>query len=166
MIALVAAVAENDVIGLDGELPWHLPDDLKFFKRLTSGHVVIMGRKTFETVGHALPDRWNVIVTRNPQYHRADATVVHSIEEALQVTRGADHVFVVGGSEIYRLALPYADRMYLTIVHGEFEGDTVFPEFDTAEWKLEQDERREADAKHTYAFSFRRYDRKEKARVP
>ncbi len=165
MIALVAAVAENGVIGLAGELPWHLPKDLKFFKNLTVGHAVIMGRKTFDTVGHALPDRWNVIVTRDPQYRRADATVVHSIEEALRVTRGADRIFVVGGGEIYRVALPYATRMYLTVVHGEFDGDTSFPEFDPAEWTLAQDERHEADEKHAYAFSFRRFERLNEARA-
>lgn len=166
MIALVAALSENRVIGVDGKLPWHLPADLRFFKKLTVGHAIIMGRKTFDTVGHPLPNRWNVIVTRDRQLQRSDATVVHGFDEALNVTRGADKVFVVGGADMYRLALPFADRMYLTVVHGEFEGDTLFPEFDTAAWDLTHDERHEADARHAYAFSFRQYDRKAEARVP
>jgi dihydrofolate reductase len=160
MIALVAAMAANRAIGKDGELPWHLPADLRFFKRLTTGHTVIMGRKTFDTVGRPLPDRWNVIVTRDRNYRQAGASVVHSIEEALRMTRGDEISFVVGGAEIYRLALPYAHRLYLTVVHATPDGDTFFPEFDEREWELVEDVLHDADEQHAYAFSFRRYDRR------
>jgi len=160
-ITLIAAMAENRVIGRDNALPWHLPDDLARFKQRTQGHVVIMGRRTFESVGRPLPDRRSIVVTRKHDYHPAGVEIAHSLGEALELARGADpdEVFILGGAEIYTLALPEADRLELTIVHADVTGDTFFPECDLAEWTLLKEQRHEADARHAYAFSFRTYER-------
>ena len=159
MVSLVAAMSENRVIGKDGTLPWRLPDDLKFFKRLTVDHTVIMGRKTFDEIKRPLDNRRNVVITRNPAFHPHGVTVVPSLAEALALGATEREVFVVGGGEIFREALPRADRLYLTVVHARVDGDTFFPEFDKDGWVLESDERHEADEKHAYAFSFRCYRR-------
>jgi dihydrofolate reductase len=159
IVSLVAAMAENRVIGKHGTLPWRLPDDLKFFKRLTVDHTVIMGRKTFDEIKRPLDNRRNVVITRNPAFHPHGVTVVPSLAEALALGATEREVFVVGGGEIFREALPRADRLYLTVVHARVEGDTFFPEFDKDGWALESDERHEADEKHAFAFSFRTYRR-------
>ena len=156
----MAAVAENGVIGAEGALPWHLPTDMKHFKQLTSGHTIIMGRRTFETLRQPLPNRRNVVVTRDRAYQASGAFIVHDLDEALSLTSKDDEVFVVGGGEIYEQAIPRADRLYLTIVHAVFEGDTFFPKFTDADWILNEDIRNEADEKHSYPFSFRRYERR------
>ena len=160
-VSLIAAMAENRVIGRDNTLPWHLPDDLKRFKQRTEGHVVIMGRKTFESFGRPLPDRRSIVVTRNREYRPQGAEVVHGLDQALAIARdaGEAEAFILGGAEIYGLALPQADRIYLTVVHAEVAGDTFFPELDAARWKLVEDERHEADDRHAHAFTFRCYDR-------
>jgi dihydrofolate reductase len=116
-VALIAAKAENGVIGREGELPWHLPADLKHFKALTTGHAIVMGRKTFESIGRLLPDRRTVIVTRNPNYQQEGATVVRRFEDAVTLGETED-IFVIGGAEIFRRSLPLADRLYLTVVHA------------------------------------------------
>ena len=152
-------MAENGVIGRDGALPWHLPVDAEHFRRLTTGHTVVMGRRTFESVGKPLRKRRNVIVTRNPHYAVPGATVVHDFAAALEAVRDDDEVFVCGGAEIYRCALPFADRLDLTLVHAEVEGDTFSPEIDFSRWRLLRDERHEADERHSHAFSIRRYER-------
>ncbi len=128
-ISLIAAVAENDVIGKDGGIPWHLPDDLKHFKKLTSGHAIIMGRKTFESIGRALPKRDNLVLSRSGNIDALGCTVLASFDEALMWCRDHDETeaFVIGGEQLYRDALPLADRVYLTEVHGSFDGDTFFP---------------------------------------
>ncbi len=159
IVSLVAAMAENRVIGRSGGLPWHLPKDLQFFKKLTVDHTVIMGRKTFAEVKHPLANRRNVVVTHNPGFRPHGVTVVPSLDEALALGATEDEVFVIGGGEIYRLALPRADRIYLTVVHAVVEGDTYFPGFEGAAWVLESEERHEADAKNAYPFTFRRYSR-------
>lgn len=159
IVSLVAAMAENRVIGHSGGLPWHLPKDLQFFKKLTVDHTVIMGRKTFDEVKRPLANRRNVVITRNPAFRPHGVTVVPSLEEALALGATEDEVFVIGGGEIYRLALPRADRIYLTVVHAVVEGDTYFPEFEGTAWVLEEEEHHEADAKHAYAFTFRTYSR-------
>lgn len=159
IVSLVAAMSENRVIGKDGTLPWRLPDDLKFFKRLTLDHTVIMGRKTFDEIKRPLDNRRNVVITRNPAFHPHCVTVVPNLAEALALGATEREVFVVGGGEIFREALPRADRLYLTVVHARVEGDTFFPEFDKDGWVLESDERHEADERHAYAFSFRTYSR-------
>lgn len=159
IVSLVAAMSENRVIGRDGELPWHLPKDLQHFKKLTVDHTVIMGRKTFHEVKRPLDNRRNVVITRNADFKPRGVTVVPTLQEALALGATEREVFVIGGGEIFRLALPRADRLYLTVVHATVEGDTYFPAFDSAAWALDEEERHEADAKHVYAFTFRRYSR-------
>jgi dihydrofolate reductase len=152
-------MAENRVIGKDGGLPWRLPDDLKRFKRLTIDHTVIMGRKTFDEVRQPLANRRNVVITRNPGFRPHGVTVVPSLEEALALGATEREVFVIGGGEIFRQALPIADRLYLTVVHAAVEGDTCFPPFDESAWVLESETEHPADEKHAYSFSFRDYVR-------
>lgn len=159
IVSLVAAMSENRVIGRDGGLPWHLPKDLQYFKKLTVDHTVIMGRKTFDEVKRPLDNRRNVVITRNADFKPHGVTVVPTLQEALALGATEPEVFVIGGGEIFRLALPRADRLYLTVVHATVEGDTFFPAFDSAAWALDEEARHEADAKHAYAFTFRRYSR-------
>ncbi len=160
-ITLIAAVAENRVIGRDGGLPWRLPDDLRHFKQRTLGHNVIMGRRTYESLAAPLPNRPAIVVSRNRDLDIPGATVANSVDEALDIARGRgeDEVFILGGSEIYAIALPLADQLELTIVHAEIEGDTYFPEFDPAAWTITEDQRRDADDRHEHPFSFRCYKR-------
>lgn len=159
IVSLVAAMAENRVIGRGGKLPWRLPDDQKFFRQLTLDHTVIMGRKTFEEIGRPLANRRNVVISRNPAYRPRGVTVVPSLDEALALAATEREVFVVGGGEIYRLALPRADRLYLTVVHAEVEGDTWFPPFDQNGWVLESESFHPADERHAHAFTIRTYRR-------
>lgn len=159
IVSLIAAVSDNGVIGRDGGLPWRLPDDLKHFKRLTLDHTIIMGRKTWDEVGRPLANRRNVVVSRNPAFQAPGATVVPSLEEALALGATEQQVFVIGGGEIYRQALPRADRLYLTVVHTTVEGDTTFPPFDQEAWALESEEVHSADERHPHAFTFREYRR-------
>lgn len=161
-ITLIAAMAENRVIGRDNGLPWHLPADLARFKRRTEGHAVIMGRRTFDSVGEPLPNRRCIVVTRRHDYHPPGAEVAHSLEEAIERGRRTEReeLFILGGAEIYTLALPDVDRLELTIVHAEVAGDTFFPQVDLSAWTLVEDERHEADDRHAHAFSFRIYERR------
>ena len=156
-------MAENRVIGRDNALPWRLPSDMKHFKELTIGHTVIMGRKTYDSMGQPLVERRNVVISRDPDLAYDGAEVVSSLDDALGLAAGEQEVFVAGGAEIYRLALPRADRLYLTVVHTTVEGDTHFPQFDTEEWQLAEDVRHESDERHQCAFSFRLYHRREGA---
>ncbi len=153
--SLIAALASNGVIGRDGGLPWHISEDLKYFKRLTMGKPVVMGHKTYESIGKPLPGRNNIVVTRNPELELEGATVVHGLDEALAVAAslGAEETFVIGGAELYKLALPKVDRMYLTYVHQNFEGDTFFPEFDPDDWtELEHEDHFSEQAGLEYSF--------------
>ncbi len=161
IVSLIAAVAENGVIGRGDALPWRLPADMKHFKELTTGHPVVMGRKTFETLPKPLPNRRNVIVTRDRSYHRVGADVVHSIEAALSLVSDEEEVFIAGGGEIYELALPYADRLYLTVVHANFDGDVRFPDLELDEWRLIESDRHDKDERHAVSFSFMHYERQE-----
>lgn len=132
MLSLIVAMTENRVIGVDNRLPWSIPEDLKRFKKITLGHPIVMGRKTYESIGKVLPGRTNIVITRERAYRVEGGAVCHSLEEALEWARrspGADEVFVIGGAEIFRIALPYATRLYLTEVKWPFEGDTYFPDF-------------------------------------
>ncbi len=160
-ITLIAAVAENRVIGRDGTLPWRLPDDLRRFKQRTEGHIVIMGRRTFESLAGPLPNRPAIVVSRNRDLDVGGATLANSLDEALDVARGRgeNEVFILGGSAIYALALPLADRLELTVVHAVVAGDTYFPEFDLSAWTITEDDRRDADERHEHPFSFRCYER-------
>jgi dihydrofolate reductase len=160
IVSLVAAMGENRVIGAKASLPWHLPRDMRYFRTLTTGHSVVMGRKTFETLNVPLPNRHNVVITKASTYVADGADVVDSLEAALAAVGDDDEVFVAGGGEIYRLALPRADRIYLTVVHGRFEGDTSFPEFSMEHWQLVEDFRYERDERHRWAHSFRLYRRR------
>jgi dihydrofolate reductase len=153
-------MAENRVIGRADALPWHLPRDMRRFKRLTTGHAVIMGRRTFETLPAPLPDRRNVVLTRDPSYRRSGIEVVHTLDAALALVAGAQEVFVAGGAEVYRGALPVADRIHLTVVHATVDGDTFFPEITMEAWRLVEDLRFETDERHAFACSFRRYERR------
>jgi len=159
-VTLIAAMSENRVIGRGGGLPWRLPDDLKRFKRLTAGHHVIMGRRTFETLGRPLPNRINIVISRRPEYAPEGVHIAHDLDEALRLAAADPDPFILGGGEVYALALPRADRLELTLIHADIEGDTYFPEFDPADWTLIHDERHEPDERHEYAYSFRTYERR------
>ena len=158
-ITIIAAMSENRIIGRAGSLPWRLPADLKRFKSLTVGHTVIMGRKTFESIGRPLPDRRCIVITRNAEYRAEGAAVVLSLEDALQQVGDDEEAFIIGGGELYRHALPFAHRLELTIVHAVIEGDTSFPELDLKDWQLIGEEHHEADDHHAYPYTFRRYER-------
>lgn len=161
-IILIAAAAENNALGLKGDLPWHLPDDFKRFKTLTSGHKIIMGRKTFETFPKPLPNREHLIVTRSKAYQpKFEAQVFHSLEDALQAAQDDEKVYVIGGGEIYKLALRHATHIELTRVHESFEADTFFPEIDGDKWKLIEETYHPKDEKHTYDFTFQTFAKKE-----
>ncbi|WP_210486192.1 dihydrofolate reductase [Rufibacter aurantiacus] len=162
MIALVVAIAENRVIGRDNQLIWHLPKDLQHFKKLTIGHPMVMGRKTFEAIGKPLPGRTSIIVTRQADYQAPEGCIVtFSLKEALQQGLSKDEqVLVVGGGEIYAQALPLAEVVYLTLVHESFEGDVVFPELLADAWEVTEQEEHLADEKHAYPFTFFTFRRK------
>lgn len=138
-------MARNRVIGRDGKLPWHLSADLKRFKAITLGHHIIMGRKTWESIGRPLPGRTSIVVTRNPSYVAAGATVVSSLAAALESARGDTEVFVIGGAEVYRDALPQADRIYVTELQADYEGDVHFPPLIPAQWRAGKRERHAAE---------------------
>lgn len=158
-VSAIVAAAENNAIGKNNQLLWHLPNDLRFFKRTTLGHPVVMGRKTYESVGKPLPNRHNIIVTHQPDYTVVGAEVVHSLHEALSLCVGKAEVFIVGGAEIYKQALPILGRIYLTRVHADVAGDTFFPDFDEREWVLVSEESHPADDRHAYAYTFMVYER-------
>ncbi|NUY82552.1 dihydrofolate reductase [Flavobacterium sp. MAH-1] len=160
MIILIAAAAKNNALGKDNQLLWHLPDDFKRFKALTSGHYIIMGRKTFESFPKPLPNRVHVIITRQSDYKAENCIVVGSMEEALKVCPENEDVYVIGGGEIYDLALPFADKIELTRVDVSLEADAFFPEFSEDDWKLETSEFHAKDEKHVYNFVFETFIRK------
>ena len=160
MLSIIVAVAKNNVIGKDNDLIWHLPRDLKHFKETTSGHYIIMGRKTFESNGRPLPNRTNVIITRDKNYKAEGCTVVHSLEEAIQEAKNDPEAFIIGGGVIYELAIPFVDRIYLTKIHHSFEGDTYFPELNMEEWREVDRRDFEPDDKNKYSFTILTLDRK------
>lgn len=161
MITIVVAKSENNVIGNNNELIWHLPNDLKRFKQLTTGHPIIMGRKTFESIGKPLPNRVNIVITRNRDWNPEGITIVNSLEEAIENAKESDHdIFIIGGGNIYEQALWLADALEVTEVHQAFEGDAHFPEINSGEWKEVSRERFPKDEKHAYEYSFIRYERK------
>ena len=133
-VSLIVAMAKNRVIGLNNTLPWHLPADLKHFKELTMGHHIVMGRKTYESIGKPLPGRTSVVVTRNPVYSVPGAVVVNSLEAAISSCGDDEEIFVIGGAELYRQAITLADRIYLTEIDANIDGDAYFPEFTHSEW--------------------------------
>lgn len=154
ILSLIVAMDEDRVIGRDGAMPWHLPADLKHFKETTLGKPVIMGRKTFESIGRALPGRRNIVLSRNPEYGAEGCETVASLEDALALCAGADEVMVIGGEKVFAETLPLADRIYLTRVHGHFHGDTRFPAFDHDEWEVAHIHNRPADERNPYPLTF------------
>ena len=162
MIASIFAMSANRVIGKDNQLPWYLPADLKFFKSVTVGHPIIMGRKTFESIGKPLPQRTSIIITRQPDYQPQDCMVVHTVADAIKAGLEIDKdIFIIGGAEVLQQALPYIDTMYLTLIHQEFEGDTFYPDFDLNEWVETARQDFEPDEKNKYAYSFLKLQRKQ-----
>ena len=146
-VVMVAAVAENGVIGKDGDIPWHISEDLKHFRETTRGNTVVMGRTTYEGIGHPLPYRTNVVVTRNPSWHADGVFVAPSVEEAIELARGFDgDIMIGGGTQVYAAAMPYATHQVLTEVHRSPEGDTHYPEFDRSEWRETRREERDGYA--------------------
>lgn len=151
--SIVVAIAKNHAIGKDNKLLWYLPNDLKHFKDVTTGHTVIMGRKTYDSVGKPLPKRRNIIITRQA-ISIEGCEVANSLEAALALCANEDEVFVVGGAEIYRQAIPLTDRIYLTVIDQDFDGDTFFPELNTKDWKETERENFEPDEKNKYRYAF------------
>jgi len=159
-ISLIVAASRNGVIGRNGALPWHLPDDLRQFKRLTLGKPVIMGRRTWESIGRPLPQRRNIVLTRDPGFRAGGCEVAHSVSEALALVAGAEEAMVIGGAQVYAAFLPFAARIWLTRVQAEVDGDTHFPAPDPDAWCLVSSEAHAADDRHGYAFELLRYDRR------
>lgn len=160
MITIIAAAAENNALGKDNDLVWHLPDDFKRFKSLTTGHHIIMGRKTFESFPKPLPDRTHIVVTRQKDYGREGCITAHSIEEALELAKEDEQPFIIGGGEIYRLGLPFTRKIELTRVHADFNADTFFPEIDPTQWELAASEYHSEDERHQYDFTYLTYVRR------
>jgi dihydrofolate reductase len=156
IISLIAAMDEKRGIGWKGKIPWRLSSDLKRFRELTMGHHIIVGRKTFESIGRPLPGRQTIIVTRNPDFTAEGCLVVHSLDEAINLakSRGESEAFICGGARIYAEAITRAQRFYLTIVHAQVESDTLFPEWDEGAWTRKQSSHREADDKDEYSSTF------------
>ena len=159
MISIVVAASENNVIGRQGDLPWRLPDDLRRFKAITMGKPIVMGRKTWESIGRPLPGRQNIVITRQADFGAEGCHVVFSVEEAVAAAAGAEETMVIGGSEIYALFLPDADRLYLTRVHADVDGDAFLPSIDDSEWRLVSEERHTADERNEFDYSFLTYER-------
>lgn len=163
MISFVVAMDQNRVIGKDNDIPWHLPEDLKFFKRVTMGHPIVMGRKTYESIGKPLPGRENIIVTRNKDYEAEGCIILHSIDELKKWIdeNKPEEVSIIGGAQLFKDTFPIADRLYITEIHHEVEGgDTFFPEFPESEWTLTSKEKGIKDEKNPYDYYFTVYDRK------
>ena len=157
MISFVVAMDQARLIGQNNQLPWHLPNDLKYFRELTTGHTVVMGRKTFESIGKPLPHRTNVVLTTNRDYQAEGCQVIHSLEEIGHV--GQEELFVIGGAEIFKSLLDQADRLYVTLIEETFVGDTYFPEIDPAVWEITSRKPGTVDEKNRYAHEFLVYDR-------
>lgn len=164
-LALIWAMSENRVIGRNNKLPWHLPNDLKYFKQVTTGKPVIMGRKTYDSIGKPLPNRVNIVITRDEAYQAEGVKVVHSLEAALELAEaeclvhGVEEAMVIGGAEIYKQALPQAERLYITFVHAHVEGDAEFPEFDLNAYQEQGREDFSAEGPNPYDYSFAVFDR-------
>jgi dihydrofolate reductase len=159
MLSLIAAISENNALGKENKLLWHLPADLKRLKALTMGHNLIMGRKTFESLGKPLPGRPHIIISNQKNYFPDGAIVVDSIEKAIEMSNQDNQPFIFGGGEIYRLALPFVQKIYITKVHAHFGGDTFFPELNSSEWKLTECQKFEPDEKNKFSYSYLEYDR-------
>lgn len=158
-VSLIVATSANNVIGARGRLPWHLPDDLRRFKQLTTGKPIVMGRLTYESIGRALPDRQNIVISRNPDYAAPGCDVVNSPEAAIEVADDAEELMIIGGGHIYRDFLPLANRVYLTRVHADIDGDTFFSGICDDEWQETSKEPHAADEQHAFGFDIIQLDR-------
>jgi dihydrofolate reductase len=158
-LSLIVAFASNGVIGCGGKLPWHLSDDLRRFRRLTMGHPIIMGRKTFESIGRPLPGRASIVISRYMDVCPEGVRMARSLAESFQLARSSDEAFVIGGGQVFAAALPFAHRLYLTSVQGVVEGDTFFPPWDASQWRVVSESWHAADANHTFPFQYRVCDR-------
>ena len=156
---MIAATAENNALGKNNELVWHLPNDFKRFKNLTSGHHIIMGRKTFESFPKPLPNRTHIVITRQ-HYNPEGCIVVNSIEEAIKSCPIDENIFIIGGGEIYNLGLPFSDKIELTLVHHTFEADAFFPEINENDWKIINSDFQQKDEKHLFDYTYQTYIRK------
>ncbi|WP_020060713.1 dihydrofolate reductase [Bacillus sp. 123MFChir2] len=160
MISLLVAMDKNRLIGKENQLPWHLPADLAYFKKVTMGHPIIMGRKTFESIGRPLPGRTNIILTRNPNYEMEGCKVIHSINDVKKMDEQMnEELFVIGGAEIFKEVLPFADRLYITKIEEVFEGDTFFPEINYNEWEEISVTQGVTDEKNPYTYAYHVYGR-------
>jgi dihydrofolate reductase len=161
ILSLLVAAAENNVIGKDNQLPWHLPNDLKYFKNQTWGMPVLMGRKTFESIGKPLPGRTNIVITRNSDWQKEGAEVVHSLSEAIKLAEKQDvkEIFIIGGAEIFNAAFPNAQRLYLTRIHSNIDGDVFLEGMEEKDWKLVKNRFCSADEKNPYDHSFQVWER-------
>jgi dihydrofolate reductase len=158
MISIIVAMSRNRVIGKDNKLVWHLPADLKHFKKTTMGSTLIMGRRTFESMG-SLPGRTSIIITRQDNYRAKDCLIANSLAQALDMAPPTGEIFIAGGGQIYSEAIPVADRMYITIVDHDFDGDTFFPEYPAGEWHITTQSMHEADDRNKYPMTFLTLDR-------
>lgn len=158
-ISLIAAMAHNRVIGKDNQMPWHMPADLKHFKATTLGKPVIMGRKTFESIGRALPGRQNIVVTRDASFEAPGCDIAHSLEAAVSLAGDVAEIIIMGGGQLYQAALPMANRMYLTFIDLSTEGDAHFPAWDSEEWVIVDRETHSHDDKNPYDYSFVKLER-------
>jgi dihydrofolate reductase len=161
MLSLIAAMDKNRVIGRNNQLPWHLPADLKYFKRMTQGKPIVMGRKTFESIGHPLKGRVNVVLSHQPDFLEDGCQVFNSFEKALAALSRASEVMIIGGAHLFEYVLPIADKMYLTCIDHVFEGDTFFPSWDDQEWKIVSQERHYPDEENAYGYCFLELQRKQ-----
>ena len=161
MISFIVAVDENNLMGKGLELPWHLPSDMKYFKNQTWGMTVVMGRKTLDALGKPLQGRQNIVITRNKDWKPEGAQVAHSLDEAIEKAKetGANEIFIIGGAEIFKMALPIANRIYLTRIHHQFEGDVYFPQISTNEWQLVKSHFSSSDEKNKYNHTFEVWER-------
>lgn len=162
IVSLLLAASENNVIGKNNRLPWHLPDDLKYFKNLTWGLPILMGRKTFDSIGKPLPGRKSIVITRDQDWQHEGVVVVHAIDDAIKMAEsfGAKEIFVIGGAQIFNTTLPAANRIYLTRIHQQFDGDVFFPEISESEWELVSSRFLAADEKNVYDHTYQVWERK------
>jgi len=161
IVSIIVAVGEKGEMGLHNQLPWYLPADMKYFKTTTAGHHVVMGRKTYESLGKPLPNRVNVVITRNPDF-KADARIVTNIQSAIDIAEEGNEkeCFILGGADIFKQSIPLCDKMYITRIHQTFEADTFFPAINVSDWKLESSEAHEPDEKNKYSYTFEVYVKK------
>ena len=161
-ISIIVAITENNIIGRDNGMPWHLPADLKYFRERTTGHHIVMGRKTFESIGggRPLPNRVSIIITKQKDYKANGCLIAHSLEEAIEIAKGQDELFIIGGKQIYDQSLALANKMYITRIHTHIDGDTSFPQYDENQWEMTSYTEREADGKNAYPLSFLVFEKK------